>query len=227
MTRPRNPDGLALVAPPDADRTDLVMEHSAGDRQPRNGTAHALEQDAIAAPALTIDPSVDPRDVWMTATDVHDHLGHGRSQGCAFTGSAAFQAVAALPGTWRLADLRAFFDPLCQQVVNGMALDTDALSPQIGRRPVQPVRYDPAEHAGLGLPQRMPTRSSMPSATRGTVKERFSDAGRDRLPRLVTGQRETSVPWERTGAATRWRSRSCRARAAAGRRRTPGSRSRR
>ena len=73
--------------------------------------------EAPAAPPLALDPARDPRDVFLSAADVHDYLGLGRTQGYAVTGTAAFQAVAALPGKWRLADVRAYFDARFAQTI--------------------------------------------------------------------------------------------------------------
>jgi len=97
MTADRNPNGLVLVAGAGADRTDLDMESTESAAPPPSGS-------------FFVDASLDPRDIWMSASDVHDYLHRGRSQGYAFTGSIQFQSVAALPGVWRLADVRSFFD---------------------------------------------------------------------------------------------------------------------
>ena len=42
------------------------------------------------ATPVALDPARDPRDVFLSAADVHDYLGLGRTQGYAFTGTDAF-----------------------------------------------------------------------------------------------------------------------------------------
>jgi hypothetical protein len=96
---------LAIARQPDR-RTDTGMTN-ASDPVTRPADPRATSTDERA---FLIDPSRDPRDVFLTTTQVHAYLGKGRAQGYAFTGSVEFQAIAAWPGTWRLADVRAFFD---------------------------------------------------------------------------------------------------------------------
>jgi len=121
MTRPRRPIGLTLVAAPQPDRTDLDMEPNAHSGH-SNAEPHA-ETGVASQPreAFTVDPARDPRDVWMSAADVQDYLGRGRSQGYAFTGTPTFKSIAALPGRWRLSDVRAFFDAKAVAALSAVA----------------------------------------------------------------------------------------------------------
>ncbi len=106
--RPR----LVPVAPLDPDRTDIGMATPAS---PEAST------ESPARRAFVVDPVADPRDVFMTAQDVHDYLGRGRTQGYEVTSDQAFQRYQAEPGRWRLCDVRRYYDDKVAAQVCGAA----------------------------------------------------------------------------------------------------------
>ena len=78
---------------------------------------HTIPASQPCGPAFVIDPAQDPRDVFLKAEEVHAYLGRGRSQGYQITSQPGFKALAILPGRWRLADVRAYFDMRAELVL--------------------------------------------------------------------------------------------------------------
>lgn len=109
----------------------------AGRPADRTTSAVRSEQRTGADPDTTestfvVDPEQDPRDVFLRAEDVHAYLGKGRTQGYEFTSQSTFQALQAVSGRWRLADVRAYFDLKAELALEEIraALRGEASDPQ-------------------------------------------------------------------------------------------------
>jgi hypothetical protein len=127
---------------------------------------------------FVVDPAVDPRDVFMSAQDVHDYLGRGRTQGYLVTSDPAFQLYQAEPGRWRLCDVRRYYDDkvsaqapgtggtVASVVDAGTAHTSDTITkpkPARARRSLPVVSSD---NPFLNSPRR----SNAPGAKKGTTR---------------------------------------------------------
>ncbi len=107
------------------------------------------------SPGLHVPAGCDPRDLFLTAEEVHVYLGVGRTKGYEITGSALYQHIAVAEGRWRLSDLRALHDAIAAtKISEAVAEEPPSDRAQAGRRPASRIQAEtlrvPAPRNGRG-----------------------------------------------------------------------------